>query len=96
MLSDSIRHIDTGVPYVNIANLIISSLIYSILYKDNYRRITRESKCQTFDPFLPPMDKKYQYTLVLDLDETLVHYLPVKFFNLDSELLCIISSTLFV
>ena len=25
---------------------------------------------------LPPIDKKYQYTLVLDLDETLIHYFP--------------------
>jgi len=25
-------------------------------------------------PFLPPIDKKYEYTLVLDLDETLIHY----------------------
>ncbi len=30
-------------------------------------------------PFLPPMDtNKYKYTLVLDLDETLVHYIEEK------------------
>ena len=27
------------------------------------------------EPFLKPLNKKYKYTLVLDLDETLVHYL---------------------
>lgn len=27
------------------------------------------------DPFLPPIDNKYAYTLVLDLDETLIHSL---------------------
>jgi hypothetical protein len=25
-------------------------------------------------PFLPPIEAKYSYTLVLDLDETLIHY----------------------
>ena len=28
-------------------------------------------------PYLPEIDVKYQYTLVLDLDETLVHYFYV-------------------
>ena len=27
-------------------------------------------------PFLKPINKKYKYTLVLDLDETLIHYIP--------------------
>ena len=27
-----------------------------------------------FPPFLPPINKKYKYTLVLDMDETLIHY----------------------
>ena len=29
-------------------------------------------------PFLPPIDPKYVYTLVLDLDEPLVHYFYVS------------------
>jgi hypothetical protein len=84
MLSDCMKHIDMGIPYYTISNLIINSIVYSILYKDNYRRIIRDSRCQTYDPFLPPMDKKYQYTLVLDLDETLVHYVSVIFFYIDT------------
>jgi hypothetical protein len=96
MLLDIIKHIDAGLPYANIGNLLVHGLIYSILYKDNYRRISRDSKCQTFDPFLPPMDKKYQYTLVLDLDETLVHYLPVIFFKKDSQLFYFIYSAVFI
>ena len=27
-----------------------------------------------FPPFLPPINRKYKYTLVLDMDETLIHY----------------------
>ena len=27
-----------------------------------------------FPPFLPPINQKYKYTLVLDMDETLIHY----------------------
>ena len=29
-------------------------------------------------PFLKPINKKYKYTLVLDLDETLIHYIPYE------------------
>lgn len=34
----------------------------------------------TNPPFLPPMSSKYQYTLILDLDETLIHYVDVKLY----------------
>ena len=37
-------------------------------------------------PYLPPLptalDKENTYTLVLDLDETLIHYFEVLFFDL--------------
>ena len=29
-------------------------------------------------PFLKPINQKYKYTLVLDLDETLIHYIPFE------------------
>lgn len=94
MLSDVLKHLDTGVPYITSMSLIIGTLIYSILYKDNYRRINKENTSQTYDPFLPAVEKKYQYTLVLDLDETLIHYVPVIVFNLDSKFIYFIHSTL--
>jgi hypothetical protein len=81
MLSDALKHLEVGIPYVTTARLIINSIIYSILYKDNYRRSTKEIKCQTIEPFLSPIDKKYQYTLVLDMDETLIHYVSVIISN---------------
>jgi hypothetical protein len=32
-------------------------------------------------PYLPPIDKKYLFTLILDLDETLVHYVEVILYS---------------
>ena len=33
-----------------------------------------KNKARDFPPFLPEINKKYKYTLVLDMDETLIHY----------------------
>ena len=45
-----------------------------LLYYTNFKILIEKNKVKP--PFLPPMDtKKYLYTLVLDLDETLVHYI---------------------
>jgi Dullard-like phosphatase family protein len=44
---------------------------------DNFKIILEKHKIKI--PFLPPMDtNKFKYTLVLDLDETLVHYIEEK------------------
>ena len=45
-----------------------------ILYYNNFKILIEKNKVKP--PFLPPLDtNKYTYTLVLDLDETLVHYI---------------------
>ena len=45
-----------------------------LLYYTNFKILIEKNKVKP--PFLPPLDsKKYTYTLVLDLDETLVHYI---------------------
>lgn len=44
---------------------------YDIDYK-------KEMSISNIKPFLPAIDPKYVYTLVLDLDETLVHYFYVR------------------
>ena len=49
----------------------ISSCFF--LYYSNFKILIEKNKVKP--PFLPPLDKKYLYTLVLDLDETLVHYI---------------------
>ena len=44
------------------------------LYYTNFKILLEKNKVKP--PFLPPLDtKQYLYTLVLDLDETLVHYI---------------------
>ena len=46
----------------------------SILYYNNFKNILEKNKVKA--PFLPPLDtNKYKYSLILDLDETLVHYI---------------------
>jgi Dullard-like phosphatase family protein len=45
-----------------------------LLYYTNFKILMEKNKVKP--PFLPPLDtKKYAYTLVVDLDETLVHYI---------------------
>ena len=45
-----------------------------LLYYTNFKILLEKNKVKP--PFLPPLDtKKYTYTLVMDLDETLVHYI---------------------
>ena len=45
-----------------------------ILYYTNFKILIEKNKVKP--PFLPPLDtKKYTYSLILDLDETLVHYI---------------------
>jgi Dullard-like phosphatase family protein len=60
--------------------LIVSPSLYKkiqisvyICY-DNFKILLEKNKIK--EPFLPPIDNnKFKYTLVLDLDETLVHYI---------------------
>ena len=63
--------------------LIISPSLYKkiqigvYIYYDNFKILLEKNKIKV--PFLPPMDThKFKYTLVLDLDETLVHYIEEK------------------
>ena len=63
--------------------LIISPALYKkiqigvYIYYDNFKILLEKNKIK--EPFLPPIDNdKYIYTLVLDLDETLVHYIEEK------------------
>ena len=63
--------------------LVISPSFYKkiqicvYIYYDNFKILLEKNKIKV--PFLPPMDtSKFKYTLVLDLDETLVHYIEEK------------------
>jgi CTD small phosphatase-like protein 2 len=47
---------------------------FSTSYKEIFKPLLLEYKITI--PYLPPIDKnKYNYTLVIDLDETLIHYI---------------------
>ena len=63
--------------------VIISPSLYKkiqisvYVYYDNFKIILEKNRIK--EPFLPPLDTtKFIYTLVLDLDETLVHYIEEK------------------
>ena len=63
--------------------LIVSPSLYKkiqigvYIYYDNFKILLEKNKIK--EPFLPPIDNnKFIYTLVLDLDETLVHYIEEK------------------
>lgn len=69
------------------ANILVNHILYHILWEENKnnnqftvrRSYMSDLKMNEYeDPFLPVMKKKYNYTLVLDLDETLIHYFMVR------------------
>ena len=56
------------------SSFYIKMKYYYDQYYNNFLLLLEKNKVKS--PFLPKMDtKKYKYTLVLDLDETLVHYI---------------------
>ena len=68
---------------INKKPLVISPSLYKkiqicvYVYYDNFKILLEKNKIKI--PYLPPIDtSKYKYTLVLDLDETLVHYIEEK------------------
>ena len=61
-------------PFVEPQSLYKNIQISIYVFYDNLKLLLEKSKIK--EPFLPPIDNnKYTYTLVLDLDETLVHYI---------------------
>ena len=62
-------------------NISINVILYSILDKhiNNFNPINNlnnnRNKINSTVPYLPPIDNKYKFTLVLDMDETLIHFL---------------------
>ena len=63
-------------------NIFLDNIIYCEL-EDNRNRalkmnINSINSTNSYVPFLPNIDKKYKYTLVLDMDETLIHFFFTK------------------
>jgi hypothetical protein len=69
------------------SEILINNVLFSTLCEDKKQTslqaitnfISVKNKIAE-DPYLPVMKKKHQYTLVLDLDETLIHYFNVSLF----------------
>ena len=75
--NDFLSPTETSVILTRLSNVFSSYKELSncfLLYYTNFKILIEKNKVKP--PFLPPLDTtKYKYTLVLDLDETLVHYI---------------------
>lgn len=74
-LNKLIKALDTANNYQFFIKIILNTILYCELpsNKVDFTQ-TIESLPSTKIPYLPPLSKRTKYTLVLDLDETLVHY----------------------
>ena len=62
--------------------IFLDNIIYCELEENRNRalkmNINNINSTNSYVPFLPNIDKKYKYTLVLDMDETLIHFFFTK------------------
>ena len=62
---------------IQFSNIILKTLLFGELEINKNKLLTRPqliNSINNISPFLPPIDSKYKYTLVLDMDETLIHF----------------------
>ena len=65
------------------AIIFLDSILYSVL-EENHAKIKTNNDSNVintikdYPPFLPNINPKYKYTLVLDMDETLIHFFFTK------------------
>ena len=59
----------------NTINVILYSLLDKNSCNPNINNIVDKYKINDSAPYLPSIDHNYKYTLVLDMDETLIHFL---------------------
>jgi CTD small phosphatase-like protein 2 len=79
-LKNTIKFYETNNNYNSNLRIIYNNENYKKIqeFSSPYKEIFKPLllKCKITIPYLPPIDKnKYKYTLVIDLDETLVHYI---------------------
>ena len=74
-LNKLIKELDNNNNYQFFVKIILNTILYCELPSNKINLSQKiESIPSNTIPYLPPLNKKTKYTLVLDLDETLVHY----------------------
>ena len=76
-----IHLIDINSPFISFMNSFIDIFLYTqIIHSLSYTKISSFiNSIHSSPPYLPSqMKPKHKYTLVLDLDETLVHFCPIE------------------
>lgn len=80
---DAIDQLIKEIEKPNNFNFFVNAMYNSILYCEfptnriNFLNAIEDQGQSNTVPFLPPLTKKYKYTLVLDMDETIIHYFSV-------------------
>ena len=59
------------------SKIILNTILFGELEVNKNKLLSRPlliNSINTISPFLPPIDPKYKFTLILDMDETLIHF----------------------
>ena len=90
VLNDLLTQIDKF-SFIDLNKNVYDIIMFSMLKKEVKFQFNKEKSNKNYDidfkkemsisntsPYLPAIDQKFTYSLILDLDETLVHYFYVQ------------------
>lgn len=79
--SSAILQILKRIDYISlnrVSNIIFNTLLFGELNKKYINLSLNDNNTNDSEPFLPSNNNRYKYTLILKIDETLIHYYPKK------------------